>query len=107
PPPSGCFGKADVREIRAVDNVSFDIKHGECFGLVGESGCGKTTVSKIIMRALTPDEGEITFDSTEGEVDLLEVEGDRLQQLRRRVQMVFQDPFSSLSPRMTVQNILS
>jgi peptide/nickel transport system ATP-binding protein len=104
---SGWFGKGDAHEIRAVDNVSFDIKHGECFGLVGESGCGKTTVSKIIMRALTPDEGTITFDSAGGEVELLEAEGEELQKLRRRIQMVFQDPFSSLSPRMTVQNILS
>lgn len=104
---SGWFGKGDVSAIRAVDNVSFDIKHGECFGLVGESGCGKTTVSKIIMRALTPDEGSITFDSAGGQVDVLEAEGEELQKLRRRIQMVFQDPFSSLSPRMTVQNILS
>jgi len=104
---SGWFGKSDVKEIRAVDNVSFDIKHGECFGLVGESGCGKTTVSKIIMRALTPDEGTITFDCADGQIDVLETEGEALQRLRRRIQMVFQDPFSSLSPRMTVQNILS
>src|SRR4029079_17987913 len=104
---SGWFGKGDAKEIRAVDNVSFDIKHGECFGLVGDSGGTKTTVSKIIMRAVTPDEGSISFDSTEGQVELLDIQGEELKRLRRRIQMVFQDPFSSLSPRMTVQNILS
>ncbi|QIG47665.1 ABC transporter ATP-binding protein [Nordella sp. HKS 07] len=104
---SGWFGKGDAHEIRAVDNVSFDINQGECFGLVGESGCGKTTVSKIIMRAITPNQGSITFDAGEGPVDLLKAEGDQLKDIRRRIQMVFQDPFSSLSPRMRVQNILS
>jgi peptide/nickel transport system ATP-binding protein len=104
---SGWFGKGDVKQIKAVDGVSFDIKRGECLGLVGESGCGKTTVSKIIMRAVTPDEGAITFKPEGAPIDVLKAEGDELKKLRTRIQMVFQDPFSSLSPRMTVQNIIS
>ncbi|CAN5241199.1 ABC transporter ATP-binding protein [soil metagenome] len=104
---SGWFGKGNASLTRAVDGVSFDIKRGECFGLVGESGCGKTTVSKIIMRALTPDSGSVTFNGGEGMIDVLTAKDDALQTLRTRIQMVFQDPFSSLSPRMTVRNILS
>ncbi|MGQ0565388.1 MAG: ABC transporter ATP-binding protein [Gemmobacter sp.] len=93
--------------VPAVDGVSFDIRRGECLGLVGESGCGKTTVSKLLMRAVTPDEGSVTWDDGDGPVDVLKAEGEVLQGLRRRIQMVFQDPVSSLSPRMTVGNILS
>ncbi|RII37905.1 ABC transporter ATP-binding protein [Pseudooceanicola sediminis] len=91
----------------AVDNVSFDIRRGECLGLVGESGCGKTTVSKILMRAVTPDSGSVVFDDGAGPIDVLAARGDDLQALRTRVQMVFQDPVSSLSPRMSVGSILS
>jgi len=99
--------KSQGAGVRAVDGVSFDIMRGECLGLVGESGCGKTTVSKILMRAVTPDEGEITFNSRDGAIDVLAAEGAELKALRTKIQMVFQDPVSSLSPRMTVQNILS
>ncbi|NRP73128.1 Glutathione import ATP-binding protein GsiA [Ensifer psoraleae] len=104
---SGWFGSNGGSEHRAVDNVSFDIRRGECLGLVGESGCGKTTVSKILMRAVTPDAGSITYDDGEGAIDLLKLEGAALKELRAKIQMVFQDPVSSLSPRMTVKNILS
>jgi peptide/nickel transport system ATP-binding protein len=91
----------------AVDGVSFDIRRGECLGLVGESGSGKTTVSKILMRAVTPDTGSVMFDDGSGPIDVLAAKGEELQGLRTKIQMVFQDPVSSLSPRMTVGNILS
>jgi peptide/nickel transport system ATP-binding protein len=104
---SGWFGKGSDKPVKAVDRVSFDIKRGECLGLVGESGCGKTTVSKILMRAVTPDAGGVLFNSNEGPIDLLKAEGDDLRALRTKIQMVFQDPVSSLSPRMTVQNIIA
>lgn len=100
------FGKGTQAFVQAVDDVSFDIMRGECLGLVGESGCGKTTVSKIIMRAVTPDAGEIVFDDGRERVDLTTLQGEALRSFRPRVQMIFQDPVSSLSPRMTVQNIL-
>lgn len=104
---SRLFGGKDKTLVRAVDGVSFDIYRGECLGLVGESGSGKTTVSKILMRAVTPDTGAVSFDDGSGKIDVLAAQGDALMELRTKIQMVFQDPVSSLSPRMTVQNILS
>ena len=100
--------RATPTVTRAVDDVSFDIQRGECFGLVGESGCGKTTVSKIIMRAVTPDERLHHLRWRRGaDRRPAPPKAKRCRSLRTRIQMVFQDPFSSLSPRMTVQNILS
>ncbi|NLS16414.1 ABC transporter ATP-binding protein [Rhizobium sp. P40RR-XXII] len=103
----GLFGRRNGTKFRAVDNVSFDIRRGECLGLVGESGCGKTTVSKILMRGITADSGSVSFDDGSGKIDVLSVKSDELMDLRTKIQMVFQDPVSSLSPRMTIRNILS
>ena len=101
------FGKKESREIIAVDDVSFSIPRGSCLGLVGESGCGKTTTSKMIMRALTPDKGSVTYNDRGTTLDVLALEGAALKDFRRRVQFIFQDPFGSLNPRMTVYDIVS
>ncbi len=93
--------------VQALDNVSLHIERGECLGLVGESGCGKTTLSKVIMRAVRPDAGTVHFNDRGTRVDLLALEGAALTAMRRRIQLVFQDPFGSLNPRMTVLDIVS
>jgi len=102
----GWFGGQGA-PIVAVDDVGFSIPRGEAFGLVGESGCGKTTVSKLIMRALSPDTGAITFHDADGPIDVLGLSGTELERFRRRLQYIFQDPFHSLNPRMTVYDIVA
>jgi peptide/nickel transport system ATP-binding protein len=103
---SGWLGnKAEA--VLAVDDVSFTIERGESFGLVGESGCGKTTVSKSIMRAVNPDSGRVVFHADSGPIDVLALKGNALEQFRLRLQYMFQDPFHSLNPRMTVYDIVA
>src|SRR5260370_3740147 len=87
----------------AVDNVSFSVNRGETFAVVGESGCGKTTLARMILRLIEPDSGEIRFEGR----DLLTLRGEELRSQRRQMQMVFQDPFASLNPRMRVGEIVA
>jgi peptide/nickel transport system ATP-binding protein len=96
-----------AKTIRAVNGVSLAVSAGRTLGLVGESGCGKTTVSKIIMRAMEPDAGRVLFDDGSGPRDVAHLKGAKLTDYRRAVQFVFQDPFSSLNPRMTVYETLT
>jgi peptide/nickel transport system ATP-binding protein len=103
---SGFFGK-NRGVVRAVEDVSFDIAKGETFGLVGESGCGKTTIGRTILRALEPTGGQIFLNLDEKEVDLSTMKRRELRPFRNEIQMIFQDPYSSLSPRMTVKDIIS
>ncbi|MCB2101467.1 MAG: ABC transporter ATP-binding protein, partial [Rhodobacterales bacterium] len=102
----GLLKTSKFEQVHAVDDVSFDVPRGTCLGLVGESGCGKTTLSKMVMRALTPDAGKVVYAGAEGPVDLTALSERRMVPFRRKIQYVFQDPFSSLNPRMTVFDIL-
>jgi peptide/nickel transport system ATP-binding protein/oligopeptide transport system ATP-binding protein len=90
------------RQVRAVDGVSFGINKGKILGIVGESGCGKTTVSRLAVNLLKPSGGTVYFDG----IDLSRIKNREMRDIRRRMQIVFQDPFSSLDPRMTVYEII-
>lgn len=99
--------KREVGSVKAVDDVSFNIREGETLGLVGESGCGKTTSSRCILRAIEPTSGEIMFRTANGdEVNVATLPNRELRPLRREMQMVFQDPFSSLNSRMSLLDIV-
>jgi peptide/nickel transport system ATP-binding protein len=100
------LGRGKSGLVRAVDGVSFHIDDGETLGLVGESGCGKTTTGRCILRVVTPTSGRIIFRLDGAEVAITELGGKSLKAFRRHMQMIFQDPYSSLNPRMTVLEIV-
>ena len=91
-----------IGQVKAVDDISFDIKEGEILGVVGESGCGKTTVGRMTLRLLEPTSGKVFFEGT----DILSLKGKELAMIRPKMQIIFQDPYSSLNPRFTVENII-
>jgi len=93
--------------VKAVDGVSFYIEKGETLGLVGESGSGKTTVGRSILRAIEPTAGQVTFNIDGQTVDLSQLQGKELRAFRKHMQLIFQDPYSSLNPRMTVRDIIA
>lgn len=98
----GIFGKKTVQHVKAVDGISFDVKRGETFGIVGESGCGKSTAGRTIMRMLEPTAGNIYFEGK----NLATLDKKQMREMRKDIQIVFQDPFASLNPRMRVFDII-
>src|SRR5512139_2179850 len=98
----GIIVQRHIGDIKAVDGVSFDIQRGETLGLVGESGCGKSTTGRTILQLYKPTAGEVEFEG----VNLVTLKGEQLRQMRRKMQMIFQDPYASLNPRMTVGQLV-
>ncbi len=102
----GWFSRT-IGYVKAVDGVSFFVREGETLGVVGESGCGKTTMGRLVLRAMAPTEGEVWFrDRDQGLVNIPAIGKDALKRVRRNMQMIFQDPYSSLNPRMTLLEIV-
>ena len=101
----GFFNKV-VGQIKAVDGVSFDLQAGECLALVGESGSGKTTVGRTVLRAVQPTSGSVWFDVDGASVEVSRASESTLKMLRRHMQLIFQDPYASLNPRMTVLDVV-
>jgi len=102
----GFWRKKGVKYVKAVDNINFYIKEGETLGLVGESGSGKTTTGRAILRAIEPTEGQVLFNMNGSTIDIGKLNKKELKQTRKHMQMIFQDPYSSLNPRMTVKEII-
>lgn len=100
------FLRKRVATVRAVDDVSFFVREGETLGLVGESGCGKTTTGKVILRAYDPTDGDVILHVDGTEINVAKLSQKELKSVRRYMQMIFQDPFRSLNPRMTVRDII-
>jgi oligopeptide transport system ATP-binding protein len=98
----GIIVQRQVGTIKAVDGISFFIRRGETLGLVGESGCGKSTTGRAILQLYRPTAGDVWFEG----VNLVQLKGEQLRRMRRKMQMIFQDPYASLNPRMTVGNII-
>ena len=98
----GIIIQKQIGVVHAVDDISFDVKQGETLGLVGESGCGKSTTGRTVLQLQRPTSGSVIFDG----VDLVKAKGEELRHMRRKMQMIFQDPYASLNPRMTVGEII-